>query len=729
VGLLKLTLSNKLFAGFACLSLLTILLGLTTFYFFRDTEANNRKILEVQELIMRIKALQSTSSQLSTNFFALSIDRDTYISDVEAISKLSEKILLPGKPIPLNGGQEAMSPNLSNYRQAAIDFFDGSEMSARTRKKNAFLYRQMSHQAEEIPANGKNVRVSAVIQQLEVLKHEFEDTNDPALLKKMHAAGERLALLNNTDPIIETVSAFIEVNERSYLNTRALLNDQKYLADHSAHFLAMADNIYLATSRDNDKKFRDLRTIIIVLALASVSMTLLFWTLTSKRLNYFLENQKRAIYSISSGKYDYDTGKIIDDELGDIRRFTRDLAVNLKVEIEERQKFQQDKEQLEYQLTQAQKLESIGLLAGGVAHDFNNLLTGINGYTDLALAQLEDNHPIKRYLEVIARSGEKASDLTRQLLAFSRKQEMAKQVLDPNELIRNLTKLLNRVIGDDIILELVPSPTLPNIMADPAQIEQVLMNMAVNARDAMPNGGKLTISTSAVTLGKSAVSQFDGVDPGDFVQISISDDGIGISPELKEKVFDPFFTTKDTDRGSGLGLAMVFGIIRQHNGHIAVDSEPGQGTTFNFFLPALEEGVVLSSTAEQDATDLVGGTETILLVDDNDTARDFICETLEHFGYKVLAVDSGNAALRTINQTNYAIDLLITDVVMPEMNGQELAETVQQKYPEIKIIFMSGYTEQIIDQEAISSDIRQDFLRKPISVDTLVRRVREILDR
>jgi signal transduction histidine kinase/ActR/RegA family two-component response regulator len=679
---------------------------------------------------MRVKALESTTSLVSSNSFALTLNRDTYISDLDTIKELSGKILLSdNSPAEQDNRNENMVQTLAYYRQTAINFFDRSELAAKIRQRNAYMYLQMSEQLKELPASSKKAQSTSIIHQLEILKHEFERTNDPVLLNKMDSTARHLRKLSISDDLTTMSASFIAVNEKAYFNTLALLDTQKLLADSSANFLLLADDISRSLREDNAAKFREIRSITISLVLLSISMTLLFWALTSRRLNRFLRNQKRAISSISSGKYDYETGKIANDELGDVCHFTKELASNMKGEIEERERFQKDKEQLGYQLTQAQKLESIGLLAGGVAHDFNNLLTGINGYTDLALAQLEDNHPVKRYLEIIARSGEKASELTRQLLAFSRKQEMVKQVTAPNELIMNLSKLLNRVLGDDIALELTSAPELPEIMADPAQIEQVMMNMAVNAKDAMPNGGKLTISTSAVTLGKSAINQLDGVDPGDFVQISIGDNGTGIPPEIKEKIFDPFFTTKDTDRGSGLGLAMVFGIIRQHNGHVTVESEPNQGTTFNFFLPALETGTDLSSVAEAAETELTGGTETILLVDDNDTARDFICETLEFFGYKVLAANSGNAAIKTINQTNYAIDLLISDVVMPGMNGRELAETVRIGDAKIKIIFMSGYTEQNIDQETLSSDLSKDFLRKPISIDTLIHKVREVLDR
>ncbi len=727
---MKLTLSNKLFAGFACLSLLTILLGLTTFVFFRHTEANSQKIQQIQEFIMRVKALEATTSLISNNSFALTLNRDTYIHDLDTIKELSGKILLSdNSSADQNHRHETMAQTLAYYRQSAINFFDRSELAAKIRQRNAYMYLQMSQQLKELPASPNKAQSASIVHQMEVFKHEFERTNDPALLNKMETVARQLHKFKVSDNLIAMAASFIAVNEKAYFNTLALLDTQKQLTDSSAGFLVLADDISRSLREDNEAKFREIRSITISLVLLSISMTLLFWALTSRRLSRFLRNQKRAIYSISSGKYDYETEKISKDELGDVCRFTKELAINLKSEIAERERFQKDKEQLGYQLTQAQKLESIGLLAGGVAHDFNNLLTGINGYTDLALAQLEDSHPVKRYLEIIARSGEKASELTRQLLAFSRKQEMVKQVTDPNELIKNLSKLLNRVLGDDIALELTTSPELPEIMADPAQIEQVLMNMAVNAKDAMPNGGKLTIKTSAVTLGKSAISQLDGVDPGDFVQISITDNGTGIPPEIKEKIFDPFFTTKDADRGSGLGLAMVFGIIRQHNGHVTVDSEPNQGTTFNFFLPALEAGADLSSVAGATETELTGGTETILLVDDNDTARDFICETLEFFGYKVLAANSGNGAIKTINQTNYAIDLLITDVVMPGMNGRELAETVKSEKAEIKIIFMSGYTEQTLDQETLSPDLSKNFLRKPISIDTLIHKVREVLDR
>jgi signal transduction histidine kinase len=416
-----------------------------------------------------------------------------------------------------------------------------------------------------------------------------------------------------------------------------------------------------------------------------------------------------------------------DDELTELCVFTKDMAVTLKEEIAKREYSQQDKKTMQSQLMQAQRLESIGILTGGIAHDFNNILTGITGYADLALARLEDNHPAKRYLEIIAQAGQKARDLTKQLQIFSRKQELNKQVIDINTLISNLLKMLKRMIGENIVLEFESTPDLPNVMADAAQMEQVLMNMAVNAKGAMPDGGRLIIKTAAATLDKSTVGSLEGVDPGDFIRISITDNGAGMTEEVKAKIFDPLFTTKDTDQGTGLGLAIVYGIIKQHNGHLTVDSAINRGATFNLFLPVV--------TAEQahkvqpPPVDLAipRGHETILLVDDNDTARDFICETLEYCGYKLLTANSGSKAIKIMQQTDYPIDLLLTDIVMPGMNGRELAELARKDHPKIKVIFMSGYDDRPADYEDLPP--AGNFLKKPMSIDTLAHKTREVLDR
>jgi signal transduction histidine kinase/ActR/RegA family two-component response regulator len=465
------------------------------------------------------------------------------------------------------------------------------------------------------------------------------------------------------------------------------------------------------------------------MSLVSITLTLTFWLLSSRRLALFLSNQRKAITAIKSGDYDYADATYATDEFGELCTFIKTLAIDLKKEIGDREISQQEQKDLQFQLVQAQRHESIGMLTGGIAHDFNNILTGITGYTDLALARLEDDHPVKKYLEIISQSGQQAAEMTRKLLAFNRKQEAGKQILDINSMISNLFKILNRMIGEDIILELETTPDLPNVMADPAQIEQVLMNMAVNGKDAMPTGGKLTIKTTTVSLDESAVDHLEGVDPGDFVQISITDNGVGMTDDIKKKIFDPFFTTKPADRGTGLGLATVFDIIKQHNGHVTVDSAVNQGTTFNFFLPVIDANLEID--AKQITCDpcITRGHETILLVDDNDTARDFICETLEYCGYKLLTANSGSEAVKVMHQTDYTIDLLLTDVIMPSMNGQELAEIAKKIHPEITIIFMSGYDELPANHEMKTMSTAKNFLKKPMSIDTLSSKVREALDR
>jgi PAS domain S-box-containing protein len=382
--------------------------------------------------------------------------------------------------------------------------------------------------------------------------------------------------------------------------------------------------------------------------------------------------------------------------------------------------------QLEMQLLQSQKLEAVGQLAGGIAHDFNNLLTAIMGYTQLTLRRLSPNDPLIPNLEEIKKAGDRAASLTRQLLAFSRKQVLQPKVLDLNVVIVDLEKMLRRMIQEDIEMRTMLQPKLGNVKADPGQIEQVIMNLVVNARDAMPLGGKLTIETADIYLDETYAQQHLAVVPGSFVMIALSDTGVGMDLETQQRIFEPFFTTKEVNKGTGLGLSTVYGIVKQSGGNIWVYSEPGKGTTFKVYLPRVDEGAE-EYKHPAPLADLPRGTETILLVEDDEVVRRLAQEVLEMSGYDVLEAASGRAAQQICEGNKDAIQLLLTDIVMPEMSGPEVAKQLLAIHPEMHVLYMSGYAENAIVHHGVL-DEGTSFLEKPFSPDALSRKVRDILD-
>jgi PAS domain S-box-containing protein len=393
----------------------------------------------------------------------------------------------------------------------------------------------------------------------------------------------------------------------------------------------------------------------------------------------------------------------------------------------EREQAQKDKQALEEQLRQSQKMEAIGKLAGGVAHDFNNLLTVIHGYSDLILRDLDEKSRFFQDISEIKKASEHAASLTRQLLAFSRKQVLQPKIFDLNDLVSNMDKMLRRMIGEDIQLVTLLSEDLGRVKVDPGQIEQVIFNLAINARDAMPKGGKLTIETSNVLLDENYARLHVGVTPGHYVMLSISDTGIGMTPEIKERIFEPFFTTKEKGKGTGLGLSTVYGIVKQSGGNIWVYSEPGQGTTFKIYLPTIEE-ITDVLEAKVVPTKSLQGSETILLAEDEEAVKKFASMTLQSYGYKVLEAANGEEALRVVQeQPPGFIRLMLTDVVMPGMSGRELANSLQLLQPEMKVLYMSGYTDNAIVHHGVL-DPGMAYIQKPFTPDGLASKVREILD-
>jgi len=397
-------------------------------------------------------------------------------------------------------------------------------------------------------------------------------------------------------------------------------------------------------------------------------------------------------------------------------------------DITERKRAEKEMAALQEQLIQSQKMEAVGRLAGGVAHDFNNLLTVIKGYTQLSLLDLKENNPLWENIQEIQKATERATNLTRQLLAFSRRQILDPKVLDLNSLLRDTEKMLRRMIGEDIELVTRLSEGLGRVKIDPGQFEQVILNLAVNARDAMPSGGKFTIETANAQSDEGYALTHLGLTPGRYVRLSVSDTGVGMSREVQEKAFDPFFTTKEKGKGTGLGLSTVHGIVTQSGGKIWVYSEPGHGTTFKIYFPTIEEALdTLNVKNETDSPPR--GSETILLVEDESSVRDLANRLLKQQGYKVLEAAIGEEALRLAQDiTGERIHLLLTDVVLPQMSGKELADRLKIFRPDIKVLYTSGYTDYAVVHQGILNS-GTHFLQKPFSLKTLSQKVREALDK
>jgi nitrogen-specific signal transduction histidine kinase len=377
--------------------------------------------------------------------------------------------------------------------------------------------------------------------------------------------------------------------------------------------------------------------------------------------------------------------------------------------------------QLEEQVTHAQKMDAVGRLAGGVAGDFNNVLTVNTGYAELLRAEVPNNSSMRRFVDEIIFAGERAAALTRHLLAFSRGSTAQPRVLDLNAVVAGMEPMLRRLLGQNVELILLTSSGLGRARADASQIEQIIVNLATNSRDAMPEGGKLVIETANVDLEEGPASKNIGVRPGSYVMLAVSDTGVGMDAATRSRLFEPFFTTKAPGKGSGLGLATVYGIIKQSDGQVTVYSQPGCGTIFEIYLPRVQEAVTERAVAPS-----TKGSESILLVDDEEGVRKLVYAILKSNGYDVLEPNNGPAALAVFEKNSHKIDLVLTDIVMPQMTGVELGRQLADRVPGIRILYMSGYRDNPIGAGSIDS--QRPFLHKPFTPDSLLAKVREVLD-
>jgi PAS domain S-box-containing protein len=451
-----------------------------------------------------------------------------------------------------------------------------------------------------------------------------------------------------------------------------------------------------------------------------------FWSLAKEELNYDRSSECEVKDRVIERHLHFQILPI-SPKMYKKREETPSYAVVVVNDITERKQVEKEILALEEQLHQSQKMEAICRLAGGMAHDFNNLLTPIVGYSQLATNALSPQDPVQKDLGEIRKAAESAVALVRQLSIFSKRQPENPQIINLNHMLLNMDQMIRRLAGDQIKLVTLPAPELGLVKIDPGQFEQVILNLVVNARDAMPGGGKLILETSNVTLTQDYVYQHSGMTPGQYVMLAVSDTGIGMTKEVKAHLFEPFFTTKGASSGTGMGLSSAYGIIRQSNGYVLVYSEPGHGTTFKIYLPRTEEEVEPLPQPEEEKS-LTGGNETILLVEEEPLVRGFAARVLRKQGYHLLEASNGSEALRIAEKrVGEDIHLILTDVVMPGMIGRELAERLHSLFPKMKVLYMSGYTNSAIVHHGLLEE-GMNYIQKPFTLEGLTRKVREVLD-
>ncbi|RJR41182.1 MAG: response regulator, partial [Desulfobacteraceae bacterium] len=470
-------------------------------------------------------------------------------------------------------------------------------------------------------------------------------------------------------------------------------------------------------SREAIATYRKTRYFFVVIGVIAIIIAVLGAVILTRSIVIPLEQGVFFANKLSEGDFSAEIRIKQHDETGQLLFAMKNMAERLK-----------RTKSLEQQLFQSQKLENVGRLAGGVAHDFNNILTVIRGYSELAILGMAEGKPVRGSLEEVLKASERAGNLTRQLLAFSRRQVMEMKIIDLKCLMKDLEKMLRRLIGEDIDLRMALASDLGRVRADPGQIEQVIVNLAVNARDAMPSGGVLTIEAANIELDEGCSCLHVDAKPGEYVLLCVSDTGTGMIPEVRERVFEPFFTTKEKGKGTGLGLSMAYGIVKQSNGHIWVYSEPNQGTTFKIYLPLAKESAE-STGRKEEVTALPRGKETILLVEDESSVRLLAARVLRDQGYTIHEAPDGTEALHFMQRNGGgSVDLLLTDVIMPKLNGKELSEHLKTINPKLRVLFTSGYTDDVIAHHGVLED-GTNFIQKPYTSAALTTKVREVLSK
>jgi signal transduction histidine kinase len=505
-----------------------------------------------------------------------------------------------------------------------------------------------------------------------------------------------------------------------FVPTELVLGDERYHASSvelAPGLQPAADIIVLKSHREADAYLQRLNRLLLGLGLMAIIAGSVLIFLISDTVTRPLESLVRGVHALARGDMEYPFEGSGNDELSELTRAFDGMRGTLKRNATQR-------EQLEGQLRQAQKMEALGRMAGGVAHDFNNLLTVIRGHSDLLLDRLQPDEPLHRSCQQIRKTSDRAASLTRQMLAFSRMQVLQPKVLDLNELIADMGKLLRRLVREDIEFSLRLGDSLGRIKADPSQLEQVLLNLTVNASDAMPLGGRLTIDTQNIFVDDKNAHFHSSVDHGDYVLLTVSDTGHGMDAATKAHIFEPFFTTKEPGKGTGLGLATVYGIVKQSGGFISVDSAPGTGTRFTVYLPQTFEQPSAAPPPPK-VHETAVGRKTVLVVEDEREVRELACEFLKAAGYGVLSAEDGAEALEIAKRLGQSVNVVLTDIVMPRMRGPALAKHIKTLLPHAKIIYMTGY----LEQSAPGDDLLQDafFLQKPFSRETIVGQVGESL--
>jgi len=717
----RLSISRRFFLSFGALSLVTVAFGVTLHLAVsRIVEGHGRsRTLDAFHAVLAELGHTHEDGEFHLNFHR---DSERFRAAVARAQELAAQIDAWNLPAGRGeGSSHGLAEQMGHYREAAVELLAAEDRGAVLDAERHRLVRGLSLVAGE---GGRAGPLRETATRIVILASEPVDL---PLLAEIRGEAKRIEGMPAAGAIGTAARELVGVLERVYLTGLAVAARAGFLSDTVRSFEEGVASRLAGIQAGIARQERRVGTLVLGTVAVVGLATLLLWYVTARRVSAFVGRFRSSITSIRRGDYDYELGPVTGDEFGDALRFTKELAGSLAEQIREAEAAREANEALQAQLVQSQKMESVGRLAGGVAHDFNNLLTGIMGYAELGLLRLPEGPPERDYFQAIHENSERAARLTSQLLAFSRRQVLRRSTVSPNAIVTDFARLLRRMIGEDVVLELRLQEGVRSVFADPDQLGQVLLNLAVNARDSMPGGGRLTISTEDVLLDETYAAHHAEVRPGRYVMIEVTDTGAGIPPEIRDKVFEPFFTTKGAGKGTGLGLAMVFGIVKQHEGHIWLYSEVGLGTTFKVYLPAVA-GEAEGPAAPELSVAGLGGSETVLVVDDNAEVRAFLETALALHGYRVLTAGDAEEALALLGRAGDGVHLLLTDLIMPGRNGRELADEVTRSRPGVKVVYMSGYADRVFLDTEMRDHPGVHFLQKPVTPTALLRKIREVLD-